>query len=78
MLTISSVPTFLRQHKQPLSIVSELATDASLNCIGGWLTDRSYFHYRLPSIWKGKNIAYLEMWGIIVAIKVWGSQLSGM
>ena len=55
-----------------------LATDASSGGLGGYLVNDSYFHMRVPCRWLGVNIAYLELWAIIVALKVWGPRLKGI
>ena len=55
-----------------------ISTDACLTGIGGTFGKCRYFRYRLPPQWRGKNIAYLEMWAVIVTLKVWGSKLKGM
>ena len=60
-------------HEKPDSII---ATDASLSGIGGWLTDRQFFYYRVSK--ERVNIAYLEMTAICVALKVWGHMLGGL
>ena len=46
---------------------------------GGGVCGNEYFHVKFPvSITqKLKNIAHLEMMSIIIAVKIWGSQLNG-
>ena len=56
---------------------SVITCDASLTCLGGYLTDLEYFYLRLPPVWKSVNIAYLEMWAVILTIRVWGDRLTG-
>ena len=59
---------------EPDSVIS---TDASLGALGGYNKNNAYFHVRLSAEWKNKNIAYLEMWALILALKVWGASLRG-
>ena len=58
----------------PDSIVS---SDACLTGIGGMLEEGEYYYRRLPSWLVNDNIAHLEMWAIIISLKVWGEKLSG-
>ena len=66
---------WLEQCIQPDSV---LATDASLVGAGGvmWYSNK-YYRVSFPEQWAYKNIAYLEMWAILIAVKVWGHELSG-
>ena len=54
-----------------------MASDMCLTGLGGTYQECEYFHLRVPSEWKGRNIAYLEMWGVIVALKVLGHRCEG-
>ena len=54
-----------------------MGSDACLSGIGGVLTGKEYFYFRLPEAWKGRNIAYLEMWGIVLCLRVWGEKMKG-
>ena len=65
---------WMDQCMMPDSVV---ACDASLTCLGGYLIDQEYFYLRLPPVWKSVNIAYLEMWAVILTIVVWGDRLRG-
>ena len=61
-------------HMEPDQVV---ASDACLSGLGGMMGGEEYFHLKLPQEWAGKNVAYLEMWDIVVCLKVWGSKLRG-
>ena len=54
-----------------------VSTDASLRFIGGYWKNRQYFRLRLPQIWTNKNIAYLELWAVLVAVRAWGAEFRG-
>ena len=54
------------------------ATDASLKGCGGIWWGDSYFRLTFPKVWQGANIAYLEAWGVIVALKIWKDKLKGL
>ena len=57
-----------------------MATDACLAGIGGFSENR-FFHSPIPeiiSVNKKVNIAHLEMWAIIIAVKVWAKKISGV
>ena len=60
------------QRLQPDEV---MATDASLVGAGAVAWNHAYYRLKFPPCWVGKNIAYLEMWAIIVACKVWGSTI---
>ena len=45
--------------------------------VGGYFTNKEYFHLRTPDSWKYVNIAYMEMWALIIAVRAWGAQLRG-
>ena len=53
-----------------------LATDACKRGYGG-IMNNEYIRGRFPSPWQNKNIATLELWAVIVAIKTWADQLRG-
>ena len=63
-----------KQHLQPDAITS---CDASLLGAGGILWGKAYYRFTFPPEWSGKNIAYLEMWAIILCLRAWGSELKG-
>ena len=65
---------WMRQHPTPDELLS---TDASSVGLAGYFTDKAYFRMRVPDKWLGVNIAYLELWAIIVSLKVWGVDLRG-
>ena len=54
-----------------------IATDASGSGAGGILWGKEYFRVGFHGVWIGKNIAYLEMLAIIVALKLWGGFIAG-
>ena len=62
-------------HKDPDTDVV-LATDACLTGYGGTMGNQ-YFRARFPENVKGKNIAYLEILAVMVALKLWGQALKG-
>ena len=55
---------------------SVVQTDACLQGYGGICGDE-YFRARFPQKDRGKNIAILEMWAMMVALKIWKHQLRG-
>ena len=54
-----------------------MATDASKAGFGG-LSGHKYFRGRFPSQWRDKNIAELEIRAVVVALKIWGTELQGL
>ena len=64
--------------QQMLSPDSVLSVDASGSGIGGYLVGREYLRVHTPEEWRRVNIAYMEMWGVIVAIRTWGDRLGGL
>ena len=62
-------------HKEPL-IDQVITTDACLTGYGG-ITRNQYFRERFPPQLKGKNIAYLEILAVMVALRIWGRELRG-
>ena len=62
---------WMEQRLEPVEVVS---VDASGTGVGGYLTGREYYVYRTPWEWKDVNIAYMEMWAVIIALKVWGAE----
>ena len=53
-----------------------MATDACLIGYGGTMGDR-YFRGKFTKDLKDKNIAFLEMLAVMVALKIWGEYLQG-
>ena len=53
-----------------------IQTDACLKGYGG-LCKHKYFRGRFPEAVRNKNIAILEMWAVMVALKIWASELRG-
>ena len=62
-------------HKNPW-VDKVIATDACLEGYGGTM-DAQYFRGRFPAHLRGKNIAHLEMLAVLVALKIWGPELTG-
>jgi glutamine amidotransferase PdxT len=56
---------------------AHLATDACLSGIGG-ISSQHYFHFELPHPWAGTPINILEALAVMVALKLWARQLSGL
>ena len=61
---------WMDQFPTPDSVVS---CDASLQGIGAYLTGLEYLTLRVPGAWGDVNIAYLEMWAVIITLRAWGS-----
>ena len=55
---------------------SIIATDACKLGYGGTYRNQ-YFRGRFPPSWDKHNIAVLEMLAVMVALKIWGTQLQG-
>ena len=53
-----------------------LQTDACPKGYGG-ISRQQYFHGRFPIAVQNKNIAVLEIWVVMVGLKIWAKQLSG-
>ena len=53
-----------------------LQTDACPKGYGG-ISRQEYFRGRFPKELQSKNIAILEMWAVMVALKIWAPQLRG-
>ena len=53
-----------------------IRTDACLVEYGG-IHGTEYFRGRFPIADRNRNIATLEMWAVMVALKIWGEKLSG-
>ena len=66
---------WMRQNPVSDQVVS--ADASSVWGIGGYLVSKQYFHRKMPPQWRTANIAYLEMWGVILALRVWGPLLQG-
>ena len=56
----------------------EIATDACLSGAGG-ISHNQYYRKQFPK-WVKQNtqIAHLEMWAIIIAVKLWGKDMKGL
>ena len=55
---------------------SILQTDACPRGMGG-ICGQEYFKGRFPSALQNKNIAILEMWAVMVGLKIWAKSLAG-
>ena len=62
-------------HKEP-GVDKVIAMDACLSGYGGMGLGQ-YFRGRFPIDLKGRNIAYLEILAVMVALKLWAPQLAG-
>ena len=51
---------------------SVLSCEASPRAIGAYYTNHAYLVVRIPKQWKFVNIAYLEMWAVILNLRAWG------
>ena len=60
------------------TIDSELATDACLLGAGA-IRNQQYFHTKFPDwfVTDEMRIPHFELWAIIMAVRLWGSELSG-
>ena len=75
---------FIQEHNgvSLIWLVSEpqtdalIQTDTSSKGYGG-ICGKEYFRGRFPGPHRGKNIAILEMWAVMVALKLWGPKLRG-
>ena len=65
---------WLQQFNTPDEVI---AMDANNTGAGGVLQNTKYFRFSFPRSWQQVNIAYLEMWAIIVALRAWGADLTG-
>ena len=61
--------------KEPTSDVV-VQTDTCLRGYGG-ICGNQYFQGRFPGKDRGKNIAILEIWAVMVALKIWKEKLQG-
>ena len=64
---------WLHNNTEPDQLI---ATDASKKGYGG-ISGQQYFKGRFPLDWHSKNIAELEMWAVLVALKIWAPKLRG-
>ena len=57
---------------------SEMAVDACMRGTGG-ISPKNYFHAPFPNCFaeQGLKITHLELWSVIVAVKVWSEQFKG-
>ena len=53
-----------------------IQTDACLRGYGG-ICGGEYFRGRFPTEDRHRNIAVLEMWAVMVGLKIWGQRLKG-
>ena len=53
-----------------------IATDACPKGYGGTM-ENEYFRGRFPKELQDKNIAVLEIWAVMAALKLWGNRLAG-
>ena len=60
-----------------MEIDAEIAIDACLEGAGG-VRNNEYFRCRFPESFKAQDlkITHLELWAVIIAVGMWGSQLS--
>ena len=65
---------WMKQHMVPDLVLS---ADASKKGVGGYLTDVAFYRLDVPREWQQVNIAYLELWAIIIALRIWASELTG-
>ena len=63
-------------HREPTTD-RIIATDACPKGFGGTM-GMEYFRARFPLDVQSKNIAVLEMWAVMVALKLWAKQLKGL
>ena len=61
--------------KEP-SIDTVIQTDACTRGYGG-VCGKQYFRGRFPTVHQSKNIAILEIWAVMVGLKIWGPTLKG-
>ena len=66
--------TWMRQFYCPNKVLS---ADASERAVGGYWTSKQYWYTRTPTCWREVNIAYMELWAIIISLRVWGPCISG-
>ena len=64
--------------EQSLTPDETASCDASGTGMGAYLTDKEFVIVRTPREWRGVNIAYMEMWGVILILKAWGQRLAGL
>ena len=57
-------------------IDNQMATDANLTGYGG-ISGQEYFKGTFPRQLQGKNIAILELWAVLIAIKTWKHKFKG-
>ena len=62
-------------HKEPATN-GVIATDACPKGYGGTMGNQ-YFRGRFPIEHQSKNIAILEMWAVMAALRLWADQLTG-
>ena len=61
--------------KEPITDIV-VQTDACLRGYGG-ICGSQYFRGRFPKIDQKGNIAVLEMWAVMVGLRIWAEQLAG-
>ena len=62
---------------QELEADSIISTDASQTGVGAVMWGVGYLRGRVPDQWSQLNIAYLELWAVIFALRAWGEKLKG-
>ncbi len=67
--------TFFISEQKILSSDLQLYTDSSKFACGGFLASR-WFQVQFHDEWKAKDIAFLELYAIVVAIHVFGHKLA--
>ena len=61
-------------HHVDMTSRLQFSCDACFSGLGGYWKNKEYFRYKVCS--KFQNIAHLEMWALILTIKVWGTEFS--
>ena len=44
---------------------------------GRYLKGKQFYHLHTPDTWKNVNIAYMEMWALIFAVRALGGCVEG-
>ena len=53
-----------------------MATDSNLEGYGG-ISGQEYFRGKFPAELKGKNIAILELWAVLIGLRLWSKKFKG-
>ena len=65
----------MKQHLVPDLVLS---ADASKKGVGGYYTNAAFYHLDVPREWQHVNIAYLELWAVIISLRIWADKLIGL